>query len=96
MTWGNRQLVYRASRGIAAAPQVTNCGGSLVVSFQTDEDGGGLAIKMLVGGPGRWENKILVGPAHSLWAGVLTLDQSNVLVMFDHGGCKTRKVAVRR
>jgi hypothetical protein len=77
---------------------VTNCGGKLVVTFQTDEDGqeGGLtAVKMLVGAPGAWSDNILVGPAKSCWAGIMSLDQSNVLVTFDHGGCRSFRATVR-
>lgn len=93
-TWGNRQPVYSA-KGIAAAPQVTNCGGKLVVTFQTDEEGLDTSIVMLVGRPGAWSKKMLVSPKKSSWAGILTLDESSVLVMFDNGGCKTRRITLR-
>ncbi|KAF4631021.1 hypothetical protein G7Y89_g7115 [Cudoniella acicularis] len=29
-TWAHRQLIYRAPRGVAAAPQIANCGGVLI------------------------------------------------------------------
>jgi hypothetical protein len=76
---------------------VTNCGGKLVVTFQTDEDGregGSTAIKMLVGAPGNWSGNVLVGPEKSSWAGIMALDDANVLVTFDHGGCKSLRAAV--
>jgi len=97
MNWGNRQSIYHSSNGeVAAAPQVANCGGILVVTFMTDEDGE-LAIKMLVQtGPGpSGDKKMPVGPGKSTWAGVMTLDDCNVLVMFDNGNCKTRKITLR-
>ena len=77
---------------MAAAPQVTNCGGKLVVTFQTDEDGkegGSTSIKMMVGWPGAWSKNVVVGPEKSSWAGIMALDEANVLVTFDHGGCRS-------
>lgn len=97
-TWGNRQLVYSgAGSRVAAAPQVTNCGGNLVVTFQTDEDGkedGLTAVKMLVGAPGNWASNVLVGPEKSSWAGIMALDEAHVLVTFDHGGCRSLRATV--
>jgi len=95
-TWGNRQLVYRAKNGVAAAPQIANCRGVLIVTFQTDEDGKGTCMKAVVGRPGQWENKTLLGPCESTWGGIMTLDGSSALVMFDNGGCKCRKVVLKR
>lgn len=98
MSWGNRQLIY-AGNGtcVAAAPQVTNCGGKLVVTFQTDEDGtegGPTTVKMLMGLPGAWGQNVIVGPETSCWAGIMSLNEANVLVMFDHGGCRSFIAAV--
>lgn len=75
---------------------MVNCGGKLVVTFQTDEEGrsGSTAIKMLMGGPGAWVENVVIGPEHSSWAGLMPLDDANVLVMFDHGGCKSIQAAV--
>jgi hypothetical protein len=66
-----------------------------VVTFQTDEEGLDTSIVMLVGRPGAWSKKMLVSPKKSSWAGILTLDESSVLVMFDNGGCKTRRITLR-
>jgi hypothetical protein len=98
MTWGNRQLVYEAVGGKnATAPQVVNCGGTMVVTFMTDEDGHAFTVKMTVGsGPGWMGEKLVVGKAQSSWAGLLTLDDSNVLVMMDHEGCKSQIVLLNR
>lgn len=75
---------------------MTNCGGKLVVTFQTDEESepGSTAVKMLMGVPGAWGENVLVGPAKSTWAGIMSLDEANVLVMFDHGGCRSTRATV--
>src|SRR4051812_41587232 len=108
-TWGERQLIYRAtgSGNNAGAPQVANVGGTLVVTFMTDEDTGklewfkGVATMMVTptevnADEIAWGNKVTVGEVESRWGGVLTLDSSTVLVMYDHGGCKCQKVLLSR
>ena len=80
---------------------MANVGGTLIVTFMTNEDGNGTGIKMIVQtgiGPGwiNWGNKILVGPVTSSWGGVLTIDNSDVLAMVDNGGCKAQKVTLNR
>jgi hypothetical protein len=42
----------------------------------------------------KWENKMSVSPVENHWGGIMTLDDSNVLVIFDNGGCKTQKVTL--
>lgn len=97
-TWGNRQVVYAPSGFNAQAPQVTNVGGTLVVSFQTDEDGGsGEAIKILTSSDGgsTWGNKLTTFPATSNWAGLLALsDGTTFLSMADHSGSKAQEVTL--
>lgn len=76
---------------------MTNCGGKLIVTFQTDEEvskAEHTAVKMFTGLPGAWSENILVGPEHSSWAGIMTLDEANVLIMFDHGGCRSLRATV--
>jgi hypothetical protein len=88
-------VVYRAKKGVAAAPQVAACGFGLLVTFQTDEDGTGSRLKAIYGRPGDWRVKMLVGPegGESVWGGIMKLDEGNALILFDHnGGCKTRKI----
>ncbi|KAN0110690.1 glycoside hydrolase family 93 protein [Hyaloscypha variabilis] len=95
-TWGNRQLVYRAGKWTAAAPQVANIGGVLVVTFQTDEDGEGMGLKCMVGKPGNWVLKVKLG-AVGVWSGIMALDERSALVMFDESGtCKARKITLKR
>ncbi|KAL9634434.1 MAG: hypothetical protein Q9164_004093, partial [Protoblastenia rupestris] len=94
-TWSNRALVYAPSGGefsSAAAPQIANVGGLLCVSFLTNEDDGPkgptatsfdktTAVKLVVSGDGglSWGNKITVGRAMSLWAGLLSLGPTELL-----------------
>jgi hypothetical protein len=95
-TWCNRQLVYRAGKWTAAAPQVANIGGVLVVTFQTDEDGEGMSLKCMVGKPGNWVLKVKLG-AVGVWSGIMALDDRSALVMFDESGtCKARKITLKR
>jgi hypothetical protein len=65
-----------------------------MVTFQTDEDGMGMCLKILVGHPGHWINKTVVGEGNSIWGGILSLDNKNALVLFDHEGwCKSQKIS---
>ena len=107
-TWGNRQTVYTPTNPntSAGAPQVVNVGGTLAVSFITNEDSGltspspaytdNVAVKLVTSGDGgaTWGNKITVGPVESVWSGELDLDQNSFLVVFDHGGAKAQKVTL--
>lgn len=97
-TWRNRGLVYHAPRGVAAAPQIANCGGVLIVTFQSDEDGSETCMKAVSGRPGEWGNKMTIGPVggNSTWGAIMTIGNESALAMFDNGGCKTRKISVRQ
>ena len=108
-TWGNRQTVYTPTNpnGSAGAPQVIDVGGTLTVSFITDEDSAmtspspgytaNVAVKVVTSGDGgaTWGNKITVGPVESVWPGELSLDTNSFLVVMDHGGAKAQKVALQ-
>lgn len=107
-TWGNRQTVYTPANPntSAGAPQVINVGGTLAVSFITNEDSGAsspspgytnqVGVKLVTSGDGAatWGNKITVGQVQSIWAGLIDLDQNSFLVVFDHGGAKAQKVTL--
>ena len=109
-TWDERAQVYQPGGGpcsSAAAPQIVNVGGRLCVSFMTDEDNAPVAtqassfdtntaVKVLVSADGgqSWGGKVEVGPAQSLWASVLALDDSSFLALFDHAGSVVQKVIV--
>ena len=107
-TWGNRKTIYTSTnpKASAGAPQIINVGGSLVVSFQTNEDLGSsapsssyptaTAAKLITSGNGgaTWGNKITVGPASSVWPGLYDIDSTNFLMMFDHGGAKAQHITL--
>ncbi|KAK4692985.1 hypothetical protein P7C71_g4322, partial [Lecanoromycetidae sp. Uapishka_2] len=105
-TWSNRQTVYTpdSPNTSAGAPQIVNVGGTLGVSFMTNEDESlpapsgsytsNTASKLITSGDGgvTWGNKITVGQVQSVWPGLYTLDNSNLLMMFDNGGAKAQKI----
>ena len=97
-TWGNRQIVHFPSGTDtnAIAPQVVNVGGTMCVSFMTDEDTGGSGddAKMVTSGDGgaTWGNEINVFPPQANWPGMVTLDDTSLLYMADAGGAKSQKV----
>lgn len=107
-SWGNRATVYTPIKPntSAGAPQVANAGGTLVVSFMTNENSENpepsgsyttnTASKLVTSSDGgsTWGNKMTVGNEQSTWPGLLELDDSNVLMMFDNGGAKAQKIRV--
>lgn len=98
-TWGNRQTVYTptGSGTNAQAPQVISVGGTLVVSFQTDEDSPGSDVtKVVTSGDGgvTWGHKLTFSPAVSQWAGLMTLDASSFLALAAHSGAMVQKVSL--
>lgn len=99
-TWGNRQTVYSPGDGYnAQAPQVTNVGGTLVVSFMYDPDNDLDATIVLMAstdGGDTWADSTTVFPTGSTWAGLLTLsDDTSLLAMTDYnGGSKAQEVIV--
>ena len=103
-TWGNRQTVYlpTGTDNNAGAPQVVNVGGTLCVSFMTDEDTqlhdwiNGAGAKMITSGDGgsTWDNKIEVFSPQANWPGMVTLDDSSLLYMADKDGAKSQKVVL--
>lgn len=91
-TWGpERTVVYQPDGHNAGAPQIIRVGERLVASFGTDEDGGiwpGGAIKLLVSSDqGKsWTDKTTVHEASAYWAGLVALDDSSFLVLYETGG----------
>jgi Neuraminidase (sialidase) len=97
-TWGNRRDVYIASRGQAQAPQVINVGGTLVASFQSDEDSPGSPAAKVVtstNGGATWGNKLTFSPATSQWAGLIGLDNSAFLGLAAHNGAQAQRVVLQ-
>jgi hypothetical protein len=101
-TWGNRQRVYTpvGTNRNAGAPQVVNVGGTLAVSFMTDEDASGGTwvdnpdAKVVTSGDGgkTWGNKLTWSGISSFWPGLLDLDGSNFLGLVDDGGAKAQHI----
>ena len=108
VTWGGRKTIYTpiAPNTSAGAPQIINVGGTLAVSFQTNEDIGASApsdsypgttsCKLITSGNGgsTWGNKILVGPVASVWAGLYDIDGTSFLMLFDNGGAKAQRITL--
>lgn len=104
-TWGNRRTIYNPSspNTSAGAPQVINVGGTLVVSFMTNEDQrlsapsnsymDRTAVKVITSGDqGRtWGNKVMVGAEQSSWPGMMDLDGGGrFLYLMDRAGAKSQ------
>lgn len=105
VTWGtDRQDVYTptGTNNNAGAPQIVNVGGTLVVSFMTDEDTqlhdwiNGAGAKMVTSGDSgsTWDHKLQAFEPQANWPGLLTLDGSSFLYMADKDGAKSRKVVL--
>ena len=104
VTWANRQNVYTptGTNNNAGAPQVINVGGTLAVSFMTDEDTQlhewvtGAGAKLITSGNGgsSWDNKLEVFDPQANWPGMVDLDGSSFLFLADYGGAKSQKVII--
>ena len=107
-TWSNRKTVYTpdSPNTSAGAPQIVKTGGTLCVSFMTNEDSTlstpsagyttNTAAKLITSGDGglTWGNKITVGQVESVWPGLYTVDGSSFLMLFDHGGAKAQTITL--
>ncbi|KAL8678191.1 MAG: hypothetical protein Q9186_005445 [Xanthomendoza sp. 1 TL-2023] len=102
-TWNNRRTIYTPSspHTSAGAPQVVNVGGTLVVSFMTNEDESRsapstsytdhTAVKVITSGDlGRsWGDKVMVGAVQSAWPGVMDLGgQGRFLYLMEREGVR--------
>ena len=90
-TWGERGKVYTAKGKdkVAGAPQVLNVGGTLVVSFMTNEDvnvgqidGGQLKVVTSDNGGSTWSPATVLGDQGSHWPGLFTTDSSHFLALY--------------
>ena len=107
-TWGGRKTIYTpdSPNTSAGAPQIVTVGSTLAVSFMTNEDAqlsapssgytSNTAAKFITSGDGgnTWGNKMTVGQVQSVWPGLCTLDETNLLMMFDNGGAKAQKITL--
>lgn len=105
-TWDNRTTVYTpdSPNTSAGAPQVVNAGGTLCVSFMTNEDSTlaapsngyttNTAAKFITSGDGglTWGNKITVGQVLSVWPGLYAFEGASLLMLFDNEGAKAQTI----
>ncbi|KAL8674356.1 MAG: hypothetical protein Q9168_001216 [Polycauliona sp. 1 TL-2023] len=110
-TWSSssRRTIYTPSspNTSAGAPQIINVGGTLVVSFMTNEDqtlqapAGAYeqdtAVKVITSGDGgrTFGNKVTVGARQSSWPGLLDLGAGGrFLYLMDRAGAKSQLVTL--
>lgn len=107
-TWSSiRHEVYGAvgTGNSAGAPQIINLGGTLVVSFMTNEDANmgtngaytsHTACKVVVSSDrgNTWGNKLTISPEQSSWPGLVVVDQKSFLALADHGGAKAQRITL--
>jgi hypothetical protein len=101
-TWGNRATVYvpTGTNNNAGSPQVATLGGNVMVAiFMTDEDTSphnwiqGAGVKALTTSDGvNWGNKLSVSPPQSNWPGIIPLDDTHMLALFDHNGASSQSM----
>lgn len=103
LTWTDRRLVYAptGSNNNAGAPQVVNVGGTLCVSFMTDEDTQdhmwitGAGAKLVTGTDGQtFGNKLEVFAPQTDWPGMLALDDGDLLYVADASGSKAQRISL--
>ncbi|KAL8734501.1 MAG: hypothetical protein Q9166_001401 [cf. Caloplaca sp. 2 TL-2023] len=108
-TWSGRRTIYTPSspNTSAGAPQIINVGGTLVVSFMTNEDqqlqqpAGAYtdhtAVKVITSGDlgTTWGNKVTVGQQQSSWPGLMDLGSNGqFLYLLDRAGAKSQLVTL--
>lgn len=107
-TWGNRNTIYTpdSPNTSAGAPQIINVGGTLCVSFMTNEDSTlaapsdgyttDTAAKLITSGDSgvTWGNKITVGQVLSMWPGLYDLGGASLLMLFDNGGAEAQTITL--
>lgn len=94
-SWGERGHVYKSpNNGHAGAPQVVNVGGTIIVDFMTNEDGGdccgvdnGAMKTVRSDDQGRsFGGLTTIGQVGSHWPGMLSLDNNRFLAMYGLNG----------
>ena len=95
LTWGSRGTVYTAASGsVAGSPQVVTVGGTVVVSFMTNEDGGtagavdGGEMKTVGSTDGglTYSGPTTVGPLGSHWGGMLPVGSDSFMILVNENG----------
>ncbi|KAI1426942.1 glycoside hydrolase family 93 protein [Xylaria sp. FL1777] len=93
-SWGQRTRLYTASNnGQAIAPQICNVGGTLVVSFMTDEsvgsngaDGAQMKVVTSTTGGATWNASVVTGQVASHWPGLFARDSTHFLALYSKDG----------
>ncbi|KAI1192616.1 glycoside hydrolase family 93 protein [Nemania serpens] len=93
-SWGQRGRAYTAANnGEAIAPQICNAGGTLVVSFMTDEsvggtgaDGAQMKVITSTNGGGSWSGSVVTGQVASHWPGLFARDSTHFLALYSKDG----------
>ena len=102
-TWSDRRTVYSpyGENNNAGAPQIVNVGGTLVVSFMTDEDTQlhkwvtGAGSKLVTSCDGwTWGNELEVFAPQANWPGMVALDDTTLLFMADKDNAKAQQVTL--
>jgi hypothetical protein len=93
-SWGERGRLYTAkNNGEAIAPQVVSVGGTLVVSFMTDESTGGngadgaqMKVITSTNGGKTWSGSVVTGEVASHWPGLFAQDSTHFLALYSKNG----------
>jgi photosystem II stability/assembly factor-like uncharacterized protein len=93
-SWGERGRLYTAAnKREAIAPQITNVGGTLVVSFMTDEsvatagpNGAQMKVVTSTDGGHTWNRGVVTGEVASHWPGLFTRDSTHFLALYSKDG----------
>ncbi|KAI0904661.1 glycoside hydrolase family 93 protein [Ustulina deusta] len=93
-SWGQRGRLYTAANnGQAIAPQICNVGGTLVVSFMTDEsvgstgaDGAQMKVVTSTTRGATWSSAVVTGEVASHWPGLFTRDSTHFLALYSRDG----------
>ncbi|KAI1112884.1 glycoside hydrolase family 93 protein [Nemania sp. NC0429] len=93
-SWGQRGRAYTAANdGQAIAPQICNVGGTLVISFMTDEsvggtgaDGAQMKVITSTNGGRSWSGSVVTGEVASHWPGLFAPDSTHFLALYSKNG----------
>lgn len=105
-SWSTKEIAVYAPVGRsnnAGSPFVVGVGGTLVVSFMTDEDTGehdwpaGASAKVVTSNDGgrTWGGKTTVAGPETKWPGMVRMDGGSALVLFDDGAPRVRRVGLK-
>lgn len=93
-SWDRRERIYTAVNNLeAGSPQIVNVGGTLVVSFMSNEagsgpgvDGGEMKVVTSTDGGATWSEDVVISGLGSHWPGMHVLDDSTFLALYSFDG----------